>query len=246
MGLVKKILSLKIIDKVSTFYSNHLAIELAENFHIHFRNLRIELDEDEFDAFCISVRKAHFKWRLIGKPPIGDIDNIGEQIVLSKSRIPSEPGKKNPAVNSNEIRVELQKWADYIHLHWKWSRLEFTIDEFYEFADAIKNSIDTLKSEFDLSTMPKRIGKNHVACPRDRVDKLEECAYWISKDQDIHLENRHKTFFFDKKDQQKKEYLKSHEHIKTLNINISFYNRIILKVLKKIRLLAGFIGIQIK
>ena len=34
--------------------------------------------------------------------------------------------------------MELQKWADYIHVHYKSLRIEFTIDEFLEFASSME------------------------------------------------------------------------------------------------------------
>jgi hypothetical protein len=237
MGLVKKILGLKKIDKISTLYSDYLSVELAEDFHIHLRNLRIEMDGDEFAAYCRAIRKAYLRWRLIGRPKVFDFDEVSKQVFLNLSRIDAEAGKNNDAINSDEIRVELQKWADHIHVHWKSVRLEFDINEFLEFADVINESAAKLKSEVDIESMPRRIGKYHVACPRGRADKKGDGIFWTEKNQTADLNQRHKTIYFDKVDQELKHskgrkignYQKSYKR----NLHILFI-KIILKIMNRI------------
>lgn len=241
MGLVKKILSLKKIDKISTLYSDHLSIELAEDFHIHLRNIRIELDHHEFEKLCKSIIKSYIKWLVLAKPVTGDIDHVGKQIFLHQSHIEAEPGKGNMAIASDELRVELQKWADYIHLHYKGLRLEFTVDEFVEFADTVLEARQALFENVALDRMPKRVGKYHVACPRGRVKGSGNSDFWTDKNQDVHLDHRHKTIYFDAFD----NHVKSADNINGNTVRNSSISNLIYKILDKSRLLSRLIGIRI-
>ena len=54
MGIINKIHSKKNIIPSSKIYSDHLTIERTENFHIHIRNLRIELDRNEYKSLSLA------------------------------------------------------------------------------------------------------------------------------------------------------------------------------------------------
>lgn len=202
MGLVKKILARKKIDPVSTLYSDHFTLELSENIHFHFRNTRMELSGSEFKNLWILMKKGYKKWRRMGKPDMSKNADQGELIFLEKLKINPIAGSDSSAMNGDELRIELIQWADYIHLHYKWFRIEFTYDEFLEFASAVTKSAEELQKGDWLSSAPRRTGKYHVACPRGRVDKPGDGEFWINSDDDIHLENRHTTIYFDKNDTQ--------------------------------------------
>lgn len=77
MGIINKIYSKKNIIPSSKIYSDHLKIERTENFHIHIRNLRIELDRNEYKSLSLAFVFAYIKWMLFGfkknKPADNDI-----------------------------------------------------------------------------------------------------------------------------------------------------------------------------
>ncbi len=219
MGLVKKILSLKKVRPISTLYSDHLSLELAESFHLHLRNARIELDHEEFEALYAFISRAYRKWKKLGKPEIYDKEHTGKIVFLDKSSISPIPGLHNPSIANNELRIELQQWADYIHTHWKWLRLEFTVEEFLEFSEAIAEARENLKEI--LGDYPRRIGKFHVACPRGRVDKTYP-EYYTEAKEDYQLKHPHKTHYLDKTDEQiriSKEYFDVSQNRIFLNIH---------------------------
>ncbi len=241
MGLVKNILGFKNIDEISTLYSDHLSLELAEDFHIHYRNTRMEFDDAEWEKFSKSVIKAYGRWRILGKPKIGDINHEGRQIFLCQSHIEAEPGKKNQAIKSNELRVELQKWTDYVHLHYKWFRLEFSVDEFLEFANTITDAKEKLLKEEDLDKIPRRTGKFHVACPRGNVDNRESDCFWIDKNDDDHLDHRHKTIFFNEDDiHRNEERDQGLKQLKNSKLSNFLYN-----IFDKSSILSRIFGIRI-
>ncbi len=73
MGSIKRI-----VGKVELGESDHkpeigkwnlpFAIELHENFHIHWQDVRIEMDSDDFEEFALSVKNAYDNWVKDGKP----------------------------------------------------------------------------------------------------------------------------------------------------------------------------------
>lgn len=68
----------KIIGKVDLGKPDHkpeegkwnlpFAIELHENFHIHWQDIRIEMDAKDFDDFVTAMVKAREQWIKDGKP----------------------------------------------------------------------------------------------------------------------------------------------------------------------------------
>lgn len=200
MVIVKKILAMRDIPPVSTLYSDHVAIDLSENFHLHWRNTQFVMDNEEFRAFFALVEAAHHRWRRIGSPSIHENFEKGEQYILTTSKIKDHPGSKNPYIANEGIRVELMQWADLIHIHWKWTRLEFDYQEFLDFADTMTEGAEELRSAPWFAKAPRRIGANHETCPHGRVDKPDNSKFWTQADQDDWLDGRHGSIFLDPQD----------------------------------------------
>lgn len=245
MGLIKKILERRKTDRVATLYSDHLSVELAEDFHFHLRNLRIEMDDQEFLQVCRTLLKAYRHWRILGSPKIGDFESVGQQIFLEKSKICAEAGKSNNVVNSDEIRIELQKWTDYVHLHWKWLRLEFSVKEFLEFADAVRKAEQELLQDGDLPGMPRRTGTHHVACPKGRVDREGDGTFWVHGKEDDHLQHPHKTLFLSGKDKNANEHRESVINTSANVLRPGFFTLFVVKVIKRFPAIGSVFGIRI-
>ena len=58
MGHCKKILSSNTVEAVPKFLSNQGVLELAENFHFHYRNYRLEMDHSEFETLSLAFIEA--------------------------------------------------------------------------------------------------------------------------------------------------------------------------------------------
>lgn len=178
MGHCRKILGFRIIEPTATLYSGLLAIELAENFHIHIRNLRLELDHVEFERLAIGFAKALEVWRAAGRPHTQGYERLGDRLLnLHRSEISPLPSLWNAHTANDELRVELQQWADYIHLHYRNVKLEFTVKEFVEFADTVGRAREQLIEELNTTYNPARLGKFHRANPSGRVSS-GETDYW--------------------------------------------------------------------
>ena len=46
------------------------AIELKENWHVHWADIRIEMTSEDFEGFAKSIIAAYENWEKDGKPPI--------------------------------------------------------------------------------------------------------------------------------------------------------------------------------
>jgi hypothetical protein len=194
MGHVKKVLALKKIQPISTFYSDNFGIELSEDFHIHLRNIRIECDHAEFEIIAKTFCKALEKWNRLGKPTKREESWMrGYYHELGTSKIQPIPLLFNNEVKNNELRLEVQKWADCIHLHYKGLRVEFSIKEFKELVEVVKQAADNL-TEYSKDN-PERSGKFHRACPHNRVtDRVNKQGFWL-KPSDIVAEKPYESSF---------------------------------------------------
>lgn len=68
MGKIKKILSEKKIKSKSHYYPDFFTVEVCENFHIHWRNTRIQLLKDEWEVFNQAIITSNNKWNMLNKP----------------------------------------------------------------------------------------------------------------------------------------------------------------------------------
>jgi len=128
-------------------------IELKENIHIHWQNIRMEMDITDFINFVASLYTAYQRWIEIGMPNTSDkaiyLGNwVGEEdydfnkdrdIKYSKGNklrhhfrnFPRTEGEK--LHYDNACQVELQKGQQY-HIHYKNFRIELGEREMKEIA----------------------------------------------------------------------------------------------------------------
>lgn len=177
MGFTRKVLAKKELSKESVFYTDKFVIEIAESIHIHLRNFRLELSIEEWKLFAKGVIISYVNWWRKGKPGYQSPENNWK---LFKSKINPVAGKGDSSVLTNDMRIELQEFADYIHFHFRTTKYEFTINEFLEFADEVTKARDTIKSMEILKDYPKRIGKYHIIQPRNRVTKSENRGNFVT------------------------------------------------------------------
>ena len=193
MGHVKKVLALKEIQPISTFYSDNFAIELSEDFHIHLRNIRIECDHSEFEIIAKTFSRALEKWEELGKPTKKEGSwKRGYYHELGTSKIQPIPLLFNNEVRNNELRVEVQKWADCIHLHYKGLRVEFSIKEFKELVEVIKEAAGNLKNYS--KDNPERFGKFQRACPHNRVIGKADKNVWLKPSDNVAIKPYDTTY----------------------------------------------------
>ncbi len=194
MGHTKKILGASQIPSIPRFYSNKIAIEVAENIHLHYRNYRLEMDHNEFKILAESFIEAFGNWSVTGKPKKAMYEKLGDKnIFLAQREIPASPSLFNDNTNSGSLRVERQQWMDYFHIHYKDFRFEFSGSEFEEFAQVVSNALNEYRKNRVELEGPQRLGFCQRAVPIESpANKLtldgNENKYW-TKNEDMNFEN---------------------------------------------------------
>ena len=149
MGRIKKLLVSKKIRAESDIYKDMHTLEICEDFHLHWRNLRMLFNKEEFDKFCKAVNHAWTKWQRQGKPePEMDEDDktLTPPIYLYSGTVPPIHGER-----PEDFQIEIQDspWLpdnpDFIHIHYKSLRLDVSHDEFLELAELFAKAKEEYK-----------------------------------------------------------------------------------------------------
>ena len=126
-----------------------MVVESCEDFHFHYRNLRIQISYADWPAFAKGFSDAYLRWEKQGKP-------FGQHAELCRKTIATIPIGNDIQVNlnknlykANEGRVfekgsGFTEEAEYIHLKIRDLRLEMSKDEFETFASAIAEAREAL------------------------------------------------------------------------------------------------------
>lgn len=144
-------------------------VELKENFHLHWQDVRIEMMPEDFDNFVEALVNAREEWKKDGKPKEQentkrygwwpgeegyDFDKDRDK-KLNKNSEPCHHFKLFPRTESGNInfdsvfQVELQVNGQY-HFHYKNFRIELGKNRFKEMANAMKKSSDSVEKFGDL------------------------------------------------------------------------------------------------
>ena len=139
-------------------FSNRLVVELAEQFHFHYRNLRITLSLSDFIELSRGLVATLDRWGKLGQPE----PKKGIHIELCRRKVATEAHNDGIQVNLNKnlyndnkgkIFAEGADFEDkhYIHLKIRDLRIEMSIKEFEEYADVITEAKRKLE---DSHTLP--------------------------------------------------------------------------------------------
>jgi hypothetical protein len=168
MGYTRKVLSSKKVSKSPVFYTRSFKLDLAESFHFHYRNFRIEMSPKEWRAVARGFFFTWISWLLLGRPTVRPEDRHLKFCGIEDLSL--EIGDDQNTVRADDLMVELQNQADYVHLHYRGSRIEFSLDEFQEFAAEIHKADVELSKDNTYDDCPRRIGLEHIIQPKGRVD----------------------------------------------------------------------------
>lgn len=136
-------------------------VELKENFHIHWQDIRIEMMPEDFEDFAVAINSAYEKWKKDGKPK--ELETMkrygwwpGEEGFefhddrdkkLNKNDEPCHHFRKFPRTESGELffdtkfQVELQKASQY-HIHYKNFRIELGKNRLKDMAKAMSKAFE--------------------------------------------------------------------------------------------------------
>lgn len=142
-GLAKKIIGDKAI------FNNRFVVEVCECFHVHYRNLRIVLSKDDFISMASGMRDALARWEKQGKPETSEhthIELCRKNISGSGNEVMVNLNNNLYKVNEGRIFAEGADFKDpaYIHLKIRDIRVELSVDDFNQLADAVIEAKRTL------------------------------------------------------------------------------------------------------
>ncbi|KAF0204919.1 MAG: putative homoserine kinase type II [Gallionellaceae bacterium] len=135
MGVIKKMLyRSNILGKQR---HQHFFLDMEENIHIHYRDLRIELSRGEFEDICDAFRKQSQELETIINEKNyqdGNLPNANQDDV----RIWTESLLKHD-VKYHQQRFSLEECSDGFHFHCRNYKLLFNETEFRQIAKLFKN-----------------------------------------------------------------------------------------------------------
>lgn len=117
MGDIKAILSTS--QKNKSYFSDDLRIEQAEWIHLHWRDVRILLTQDQFAFLRQNLINAFDVWN-------GKLSNV--DMVLSTEKIPDD------TIFRGAVSIEEQMNGDF-HFHYHDMRIELSREQFIKIAD---------------------------------------------------------------------------------------------------------------
>ncbi len=135
MGVIKKMLYRG--NMLGKQRHQHFFLDMEENIHIHYRDLRIELSRGEFEDICDAFRKQSQELQTIideknyqdGKLPNANQDDV---------RIWTESLLKHD-VKYHQQRFSLEECSDGFHFHCRNYKLLFNESEFRQIAKLFKS-----------------------------------------------------------------------------------------------------------
>lgn len=125
-------------------FDSRFVVEICERIHLHYRNLRILLSLPDFLELAKGLVAAMERWQKLGQPE----PKKGQHIELCRRKVANSPYNEGIQVNLNQNLYNANKGkiyaegADfneekYIHLKIRDLRIELSLQEFKELADAI-------------------------------------------------------------------------------------------------------------
>lgn len=141
MGAIKKVLAEEVLEPRSVT-PNGLWVDLCENIHIHFRNLRLDMSIEEFSKFMAGMHNLYkAAEHTIEQSDFKEGDpNILKQLMFQESFSHSS------AYYPNRLSVEWNK-DDTYHVHYRDLRIHLSQDEFEDFERAFTEA-KRLRSEY--------------------------------------------------------------------------------------------------
>ncbi|MFH1161980.1 MAG: hypothetical protein V1696_01760 [Candidatus Jorgensenbacteria bacterium] len=130
MGQNKKVLNITpLTNRVEC--GSKLALELCETIHLHYRDLRIEMDGKTLKILTECLKDGANKHLL--NPKLSGTDFL----MLSDKRLGTNK------INNDKLKVELLK-NNLIHIHYRNIRLELTIRNFIKLFDGLSRAFNKL------------------------------------------------------------------------------------------------------
>ena len=152
MGRVKKVLGkVRLPDR--ELHNSRLFVDLGENVHIHFRELRQVFGVEEFFEYAdVVARSAEFlKDHLAAHPEYKEWKSFEDGVIALGPEQQTTPLTRSPQPHrsryfDDRLQIELQseEVIDHIHVHYRDYRLVMNFKTFRRFAVGMKEALDKL------------------------------------------------------------------------------------------------------
>lgn len=135
--------------QVKTVFSRRISIERAETFHIHYRNMRLELSESNFRVFAKSLVNAYNNYlqntgiQVEGQVFLDLNEEIDDTKLIKPEELKIELCRNLYKENIDNIfgrYAEFYNDAVYFHIHFRDIRLGLSIEDFFIFSSSILES----------------------------------------------------------------------------------------------------------
>jgi hypothetical protein len=152
MGAIHKILANRDLPE-RELHNSRLFVDLSENVHIHFREIRLMFGVDEFFEFAGVLRRSarDVKRYLKRHPGYREQQVFDGLMVAGGLKQQLTPLQKSPRPHEskyfpNRLQIELQEEEviDAVHLHYRDYRLVMNIATFRELAGAMGEALSNL------------------------------------------------------------------------------------------------------
>jgi len=152
MGEIRKVLvNIELPDR--ELHNSRLFVDLSENVHMHFRELRSVYSVSEFFEFAdiISRSSKDLRRYLLWHPDYREQKNFNNEMIALGPEQQTTPLRKSPKPHKstyfdNRLQIELQgeRVIDEIHIHYRDYRFVVNLETFRIWAGAMNNAVETL------------------------------------------------------------------------------------------------------
>jgi hypothetical protein len=153
MGKIKKIL---VRDELPDreLHNSRMFVDLSENIHVHFRELRLMFGKEEFfEFFSILQEGARDVEKYMRKNPDYEEQKVFDGILVGGGPDRQvKPLMKSPEPHvskyfPNRLQIELQEEEviDSIHIHYRDYRLVMNIETFKKFTRGMMSGLESLE-----------------------------------------------------------------------------------------------------
>jgi hypothetical protein len=194
MGAIKKVLINKDLPD-RELHNSRLFVDLSENIHIHFREIRLMFGVEEFFEFFKIIKEGarDIKKYLRRNPDYKEQEVFDGILVGGGAKRQIIPLQKSPEPHvskyyPNRLQIELQeeKVIDAIHIHYRDYRFVMNIQTFRELTQGMKQALDQLdeflsKNEYKEGQHPFRKVVDSNEWAGDRITLWQKIKYKIKR-----------------------------------------------------------------
>ena len=145
MGKVRQLLYQSELKPSADRYGDMYSFEACETMHIHWRNLRLEFSEQEWEQYVAAIKDAYAWWERHGKPKPNPSRSL--PFYLREHQVGAFNVHAEHNINGRNFRIKDDDLnGPAIHVHYRSNRMEYSCEEFLAIADGFTEAAKKLRS----------------------------------------------------------------------------------------------------